>query len=519
MVDVRELIQRTADVSYNGSYRFFKKKNLVSLIGIDAYNDMIDNMDLSLHVPVSKMIYCYMNHIYTEPMCVCGNSVKFNTSTKQFMTYCSNACRIKNFNETISNRQKTCIERYGRTNYLASDEGRNKIKETNMSKYGVDNYTKSAEYKEKYSGSSRLTIEGKLSIANKLRKRNYDSLPSKYPSFIPLFSFEEYGGVKGYKQYPWHCKECKKSFYSSCDNGASPECPNCKPSGSDLELKIKEFLDYYNIEYKFRYRGLPSGREVDLYIPSKNIGIELHGLYWHSTARNNYTKNDHISKLKECEFEGIRLISIYADEIYHKFDIVRNRLRNILGLTRYSIYARKCQIREVSCSDSAKFLEKYHIQGQLGSSYSYGLYYKNRLVSLMTFNKGRMATGNSNMVGVYELGRYCTLSAFNIVGGAGKLLKHFIRTHNPSEIYSYADRRWSEGNLYNKLGMDFIKNTVPNYFYTKDFKSRLHRIKFQKNKLIDMPSYSKEKTEYSIMEEEGYYRTWDCGNKKFQMVL
>mgnify|MGYP000079248993 CR=1 FL=1 len=45
------------------------------------------------------------------------------------------------------------------------------------------------------------------------------------------------------------------------------------------------------------------------------------------------------------------------------------------------------------------------------------------------------------------------------------VLKHFIKTYQPKEIISYADRRWSTGNLYDVLGFKFSHNSNPNYFY------------------------------------------------------
>jgi hypothetical protein len=136
----------------------------------------------------------------------------------------------------------------------------------------------------------------------------------------------------------------------------------------------------------------------------------------------------------------------------------------------------------------------------------------------MTFNKGRTSTGHSPVEGEWELGRYCTIFNFNIVGGASKLLAHFIKNVNPNKIYSYADRRWSNGNMYNKIGFTFVKNTTPNYWYTKSFKTREHRVKYQKHKLVDFPSYDDALTEEEIMKLEKYFKIWDCGSKLYEWI-
>jgi hypothetical protein len=209
---------------------------------------------------------------------------------------------------------------------------------------------------------------------------------------------------------------------------------------------------------------------------------------------------------------------VYDDEMYNpiKKRIVFNKIKNTIINTKRKIYARKCNIVELSPEVCNKFMDKYHIQGAIGSTYKYGLLYRGRLVAVMTFNKGRTATGHTAKEDEWELGRYCTIFNFSIIGGASKLLAHFIKNVNPIKIYSYADRRWSRGDMYEKIGFTFIKNTDPNYWYTKTFKTREHRVKYQKHKLVDFLSYDKNLTESEIMEREKYFKTWDCGSKLYE---
>jgi hypothetical protein len=46
-----------------------------------------------------------------------------------------------------------------------------------------------------------------------------------------------------------------------------------------------------------------------------------------------------------------------------------------------------------------------------------------------------------------------------------KLLKKFTEEHNPDDIMSYADRDWSDGRSYDKLGFSKIENTLSQTFY------------------------------------------------------
>jgi len=519
-LDIKTKILKVSNEQYRGSLRFFKPKLTESIIGSEALKHIQKRIDPKLQTSHTLMLYCYLNDIYEHPQCVCGNLTKFNTTTKEFMTYCSNKCRFENFSETVEARQKSNLEKYGCTNVLASKEIKEKIIQNNLAKYGVENYTQTEKYKESVRGLKR-TPDFCENTRKGILKRSYNTIIKTFSHCSPLFTLEEYKGVKGYQKYKWYCKTCGKDFESSCDNGSAPVCEYCAPVGSLHEVVCKKYLESLNVDYKFRYRGLPSGKEIDLFIPDKNFGLELCGLYYHSTAGPSYQKPNHVTKLNECEGNGIKLFTIFDDEMFdlRKRRIVFYKIKNNLGLTKRKIYARQCKIVDVSSKDSERFLNKYHIQGSIGASYRFGLTYKNRLVALMTFNKGRTATGNVSEEGKWELGRYTTIFNFSVVGGGSKLLQHFIKTVNPKHIYSYADRRWSKGNMYEKLGFTFVKDTVPNYWYTKTFKTREHRLNYQKHKLTHFPAYSIDKTEEEIMKEEKYFKTWDCGSKLYVLNL
>jgi hypothetical protein len=514
---IKHELSKYIEEKHKGTCRKITPKEIINIVCKDSIIKIKQILPIELQMSFPIMIHCFINDIRDIPKCFCGEILPFNNSDFRFAKYCCNKCRFENAEETVKIRQETNLEKYGKTNYLATSEGKKKIEETSMLKYGVKNHTQSQQYKDKVSGRivPKISVERTRLI---LLKQSYETFKIKYTNCVPLFTMEEYEGVRGYRKYSWHCNTCDKDFISSIHNGCSPICSHCKPIGSLHELVCKKFLDDLNISYNFNDRKvLDSGKEIDLFIPHKNFGIELCGLYWHSTAGPYYAKMNHVTKLEECEELGIKLFTVYDDEMYdlNKRRIVFNKIKNVLGLTKRKIYARKCQIIELAPNTCTKFLEKYHIQGTIGASYRYGLTYKNKLVAVMTFNKGRTATGHTAKDNEWELGRYCSIFNFSIVGGASKLVTHFIRTINPEVVYSYADRRWSNGGVYEKLGFSFIKNSAPNYWYTRGFKTREHRVKYRKHSLRDFPSYDENLSEHEIMLKEGFYRTWDCGSKLY----
>lgn len=287
-------------------------------------------------------------------------------------------------------------------------------------------------------------------------------------------------------------------------------CPKCFMDKSNVEREILEFIkSIVSCDVVENDRTVLGGKEIDIYIPDLLIGIEVNGLIWHSEKFDD-NKKYHLDKTEMCLENGIRLIHIFEDEWYDKKDIVKSRLKSLLQILPQNIYARKCVIKEVTYSVANSFLEKNHIQGKSISKYRLGLYYNDELVALMTFGSMRKALGAKNQDNCYELLRFCSKIDTNVVGGASKLFSYFIQKYNPREIISYADRRWSNGNLYHILGFELSHISPPNYFYVVN-KKRLHRFSLRKNVLVEKYGCPRDVTEHDFCLSKGWYRIYDCG--------
>lgn len=285
-------------------------------------------------------------------------------------------------------------------------------------------------------------------------------------------------------------------------------CPYCTNNVSKPEKDIVDYLVSNNIIAETSQRKyLSSNKELDIVVPSKNIAIEYDGLYWHNETKHD--KNYHLNKTIECFNNGIRLIHIFEDEWVYKKDIVKSRLKTILGTITNKIYARKCEIREIDNETCKNFLDENHIQGGINAPIRYGLYYNNELVSVMNFCKPRKNLGQNSAENEYELLRFCNKLDTIVIGGASKLFNHFIKQHNPNVVKSYADRRWNTGNVYEALGFEFTHFSQPNYFYVVG-QQRYNRFSFRKDVLVKQ-GFDSNKSEHEIMFERGIYRIYDCG--------
>jgi hypothetical protein len=347
--------------------------------------------------------------------------------------------------------------------------------------------------------------------------------------FIPLFTRNEYIGTRESNgksiYYKFQCTTCKNIFFGSLDDGRLPVCTVCNPSTrSKYEIEIYEYIKSLvsdRGEILTNTKNIISPLELDIYIPSKKLAIEFDGIIWHSELLGNKSKNYHLNKTLLCKEKDIKLIHIFENEWVNKQQIIKNKLRHELKGTSNikPIFARKCEIKEISSIQASEFLNKYHLQGAGNAGIKLGAFYKNELVSVMTFGKHRIALGTKKIVpDTYEMYRFC-IGDIPVTGIAGKLMSYFINKYNPQKITTFADMRYSGVSaFYEKIGFKYVAYTKPNYYYfnVKSPYDLKHRFNFRKQELPKKLSiFDNNLTEWENMKNNGYDRIWDCGNLVF----
>jgi hypothetical protein len=247
-------------------------------------------------------------------------------------------------------------------------------------------------------------------------------------------------------------------------------------------------------------------QELDIYLPELKIAFEYDGIYWHSDRDRKY----HLCKTESCLTQDIKLYHIFSNEWLDpiKQSIWKSIIASALGESK-RIFARKCEIRKVD--RPARFLIENHLQGACASSIAYGLFYQNELVCLAAFGKARYSKKYD-----FELLRFCNALNTNAIGGFSRLLSHF-RKHHEGSIVTYADRRLSCGDVYEKNGFSFSHASQPNYFYWKG--SEWHgRERFQKHRLKDLlEKFDANLSERENMRANGWHQIYDCGNLVYFM--
>ena len=112
-----------------------------------------------------------------------------------------------------------------------------------------------------------------------------------------------------------------------------------------------------------------------------------------------------------------------------------------------------------------------------------------------------------------------SMPGVNVRGGAMKLFKYFIDNYHPKRVITFADMRYSVGNVYKQLGFRSIGYTEPGYFYYKG-NTILSRQQCQKHKLSQLLDHFDDgQSEAMNMFNNGYRRVWDAGHFKFERLL
>jgi hypothetical protein len=440
--------------------------------------------------------------------------------------------------ESKEKLQKTKSEKYGdstynnRTKFIEtkntwSNEKRQEIHDKKVSttreRYGVDYTTQSSKMKEQSratnldrygyenAASSPIVIE---KIRNTMVARYGKHYNQRHISDESLNKLNDVDFLEENKNKPLKevANQLGISYYTLDDAFTRANITrtfvNCNRSLAERE--IGDYIEnVLGIRTETNNRSLLNGKEVDIYIPDHKIGIEYHGLYWHSEGTGTH-KTYHLDKLNNANEAGIHLIQITDYEWINHQELVKSRIATKLGKGKV-VYARKCKVKLVTADECKTFLTRTHIQGMVVSTIRLGLYYNEKLIAVMTFGKSRF-----NNDAEWELLRYSSELHTTVVGGASKLFTYFIKNYYPTSVISFCDLRWNTGKMYEHLGFQHIRTSKPNYWYCRNYVTFESRVVYQKHKLEKLlTTFDPSLSEWENMRLNGYDRFWDCGNKVF----
>ncbi len=455
---------------------------------------------------------------------------------EHFKNVCKEKYGVENPYQSEEKKKKIkeiCLEKYGNEIPCRTKAIKDKMKENSLRNWGAEYPSQSQEIKDKIKESwNNKSIKDIQNIINKRKHTNLERYDDEYyvnkekiKESLNGRAYEEKQKTKQLIISKWQSKSLidkqiileKRKSTNQEKYGVPWSCmrEECRISAgaiskinlhfADILLKndinfIQEFvLENYSYDFKIN-----------------NMLIEIDPTYTHNSTKsaifNNskckkepLSKNYHLNKSIIAEKYGFRCIHIFDwDDI--------DKIISLL-LPKETIYARKCKIKEISKQETDEFLNLYHLQNTCnGQKYSYGLYYNDKLIQIMTFGKPRY-----NKKYQYELLRLCSHKDYKIVGGAERLFKHFLRQINPLNIISYCDNSKFTGNVYETLGMVLINKTNPNCIWSKGSTKITDNLLRQRGfDQLFGTNYGKGTSNRELILNEGFVEVYDCGQKVFE---
>lgn len=171
--------------------------------------------------------------------------------------------------------------------------------------------------------------------------------------------------------------------------------------------------------------------------------------------------------IKQCEAAKVnkkQIIHCWEDQWQTRHEIMMSRLESVFGKSA-AIHGRSCRIDQPDNAELEVFLRENHLLGPAKGKYKLGLYHREQLVSVALFARSVPVQRNGITYQSHEMIRYCSLKNTYVQGGLSKLIKAFRRMVSPDDIYTVADRDWSEGESFQSLGFRVLGFTPPMRFW------------------------------------------------------
>ncbi len=397
-------------------------------------------------------------------------------------------------------KEETSLKNRGVKYIFLDNDFKNRVKKDNLNKYGVEELFNSEIIKEKIKKTNIERYGFEIpSKSNKVKQKIKKSVTEKLHNNILSENKNIISIDADNRIFNIFCSDCQSEyeityslFYKRRET-LTTICTNCNvidKHQSGKEILLQKFIEE-NYKGKIVYNKRLENKEIDIYLPNLNLGLEFNGIYWHSDIFKG--RNYHKEKTDICKNNNIQLVHIWEDDWDYKNNIIKSIILNKLNLTTNRIYARNCKIIEITDNEEYRnFLNENHIQGYVGASKKLGLFYNNKLVSIMAFKKSKFNE--------YELSRYCSLLNTNVVGGASKLFKYFINNIG-NRVTTFSDNSYSNGKLYEKLGFKKVKELKPDYKYIVS-NIRIHKFNFRNKDVSNINRiYDSGKVKYEFRSE------------------
>lgn len=405
----------------------------------------------------------------------CGKKFIWTITKKCCSEECTHALHIYNM-------EQTNLKKYNETSPMKTEECKRKRIQTNIKKFWKENPMQTEECKKKQ-------IQTNI---KKYWKENFmqtDVWKEKRHK-----SFKENHWV----DYMLQSKEIlNKSIATNMKNNWVPyycmtdECKKAGSANSKENKKFREFLREHWIQW------IEDDKELALEsysydIPIWQTLIEVSPRPYHNLtmckkqpiiaknckrleelqkkARENGLTNEekkeksNILKRRREKEKYHKDKTICAREHWYKCITIfnwddREKIIYLLEGNKEKIYARKCEVKQITYEEAHQLFEAYHLQWDTAKNKNniyIGLIYKWNLIMAMSFWKPRYTDDYER-----EILRLCTHKDYSIIWGASKIFKHFVELVEPNSVISYCDMGKFDGKVYEQIWFDLLQRNSP----------------------------------------------------------
>lgn len=511
----------------------------------DIFNEILSyTKDLDLKFPFR--VWHWVNDVPHYVKCYCGKRVSTKMNWKDgYKSYCSNKCSANSEN-TKDKLKKTNLEKWGVDHYSKTQEYKEKVKSTSLEKWGVDNYSKTKEYidKSKHTYLKKWGVDNYTKTDEYLEKSKNTSLQNWGVEFpiqsdiikdkIRKTNLKKHGsthifGSKNYRDLNF--KIANHPNYIKFSNGYNYFNCDCEKNHT-FKISTDDF-----------YGRIKSNNKLCTYCypisSSSSIKEDMLFQYINSIYNSKIIRNYRISRLEidiflpqisiGFEFNGLWWHSDkYKNKEYHlkKTNFFKEKGIRIIHIWEDDWVNKsdiiKSQIKSwLGLTENKIWARKCEFR-EIDKKLANEFLNNNHIQGSDKSTKKVGLFYNNEMVSVmtfnkfegrnkmndeeWNLSRFCNKVNSSVVGGASKLLKNFIRLNSVKRVITYADKDWSVGNLYESIGFTEIGHSKPDYKY------------FYNNVRTHKSNFKKSKTGISESNLE-IPKIWDNGKIKYEKII
>lgn len=373
----------------------------------------------------------------------------------------------------------------------------------------------------RWTPEQRARPRGEESVAYRamLRRHGVQSGDELMHQFAAKFGFKFLGTYRGmHTKTAWECKknhqfmtipQCIK-YGHGC-----PRCAHTGPSKGQVELYdfVCKLLRGQEVELGNRRRISP--KELDVYVPSLDLGIEYHGLYWHSSAMSHFKGGESREKFQACERAGAKLLVVFEDEWELRRPLIESVVARKLGVwPAEEVSAADLEPRLIRDADQyALFVAENHLDGDAPADFAWGLYRGDSLVACATFRRW----GDR-----IELVRMCAARDLRVRGATARLL-----SLQPGPLKATSSDRWTNGAALGRCGfVEEQKRLPPGGWWTDGNNARVpdHMLPIRQSDPTVLEHFPtvREQAAAGLLSldlfgnDRPLYRIEDCGHRRWR---